>query len=411
MKSKKIYVFIAAILLVATCSLCACSKKSKEKQEKSLNVYVDLKDKNSLSLIKFLTEEYKKDNPQSKIKINDVLGGGSNIVTDIGKSSDTDIVITSRNNMLELAQKGLISDMSQQYEKSKVGDKYYNIVSIYGRINDKYYGIPILPCSFEVYYNADALGKIGISPLTNIKDIQNITKKLSSNNVRIPVVIPDDLDINIVLSSLAASNTIRVSTLDNIFDNKAEYSRLSDMQNIFNSVNTIVRASGINKNIFELGNESSFTSLANGSVPMVISTSYYFNKVKDAKVAVIEGYSLAQEQKERIPVLINGVLCTATNSKNAEEAGKFIKYVLSDDTQELLAKKGYITSNKKANEKLTGVASVISKHLMAADDYSIIYTYNLPVKFQGPISARIGDILTGNYRGTEWQDILNEVYK
>lgn len=409
MKIKKTFILLLIILFVIP-SL-SCQKKSKVNKEKNLNIYIDIKDKSSLNIIKFLTDEYKKGNPESKIKINDVLGGGNNIASDISKGTEADLILTTRNTMMELSEKGLISDMGQIFEKNKIGDKFYNIIPAYGRINDKYYGIAMLPYSFEVYYNPDVLNKLGIAPLKNIKDILNITKKLNANNIRIPVIVPEDLDINIMLSSIIASNSIKIPSLDSIYDNKNGYSNMKDMQNIFNAINTIVKESSINKNLFELGNESSFTALANGNIPIVISTSYYFNKIHNTKIDLIEDYTIVSEMKEKIPVIANSVICMPTNGKNSEEASNFIKFVISDDTQKMLTQKGYITGNKKANEKIIGISSIIANHLSKADDNSIIFTYSLPSKLHGIISSKIDNILQGKYTGTEWQDIINEVYK
>jgi raffinose/stachyose/melibiose transport system substrate-binding protein len=409
LKIKKTFIFILIILFIFP-SL-SCQSKNKDNKEKNLNIYIDIKDKSALNIIKFITDEYKKENPQSKLKINDVLGGGNNIFSDISKGTEADLILTSRNTMIELSEKGLISDMGQYYEKNKIGENFYNIVSAYGRISDKYYGISILPYSFEVYYNSDALNKLGITPLTNIKDVLNIAKKLNSNNVRIPVIVPEDLDINIMLSSIIASNSIKISNLDLIYDNKNEYSKMNEMQSVFDIINKIVKESSIRKNSFELGNESSFTALANGSIPIVISTSYYYNKIKDAKVGIIEDYAIAPDKKEKIPVIVNSVLCMPTNGKNSEEAGKFVKFIISDDTQKMFIKKGYITGSKKNNEKLIGMSSVIANHLSKADDNSIIFTYSLPNRLQGFISSKVDNILQGKYTGTEWQDIIKEAYK
>lgn len=397
------------ILLIIPCL--SCQKKDKTNKEKNLNIYIDIKDKSALNIIKFLTDEYKKDNPDSKLKVNDVLGGGNNIASDISKGTEADLILTSRNTMIELSEKGLISDMEQYYEKNKITEKFYSVMSAYGRINDKYYGLSILPYSFEVYYNSDALNKLGITNLSNIKDVLNTTKKLNNNNVRIPVVIPEDLDINILLSSIVASNSIKITSLDSIYDNKNEYSKMKDMQGIFNTIYKVSVENTINKNLFELGNENSFTALENGNIPIVISTSYYYSKIKDTKVTLIGDYKIVPEMKEKIPVIVNSVLCMPTNGKNSEEAGKFIKFVISDDTQQMLSKKGYITGNKKINEKSIGVPSIIAAHLSKADDNSIIFTSSMPYKLQGIISSKIDNILQGKYTGSEWEDIINEAYK
>lgn len=399
------------IFLCITSNGCQKKSSSGESKEKSLNVYVDIKDKNSLNIIKFLTEEYKKENPKSNLKVNDVLGTDGNIEEDISKGTEADVIITNRNTMMELARKGLISDMGQYYEKNKIGDKFYNVVTSYGRVGEKYYGIGIIPYTMEIFYNTDALNKLGVSQPTNIKDMEAVIKKLSANNIKIPVVVGEDLDINTALSTVAATNIIKVSDLDNIYDNKEEYKNKKEMQGIFDGINAAVKYLSINKSLFELGNDSTFTSLTNGSVPLVISTSYYYNELKDGKIGIVEDYSVLNNQKGTVPVIINSIISIPSNGKNSEEAGKFVKFILDEKTQEKLVKKGFVTSSKKSNEKLSGIGASIEKHLLSSNDNNIAYIYSLPKKFRGAISSKVDNILSGKYNGSEWQDIINEVYK
>jgi raffinose/stachyose/melibiose transport system substrate-binding protein len=412
LKTKKILAIIIIILLCS--SLIACKSKSKsstESKEKNLNVYVDIKDKNSLNIIKYLTEEYKKENPEAKLKVNDILGGGNNIFADISKGTEADLVFTSRNTMMELAQKGLIGDMAQYYEKNKISDKFYKIISSYGRVGEKYYGIGMMPYTMEIFYNGEALSKLGVTAPTNIKEMSSVIKKLASSNVRIPVVLTDDLDINTALSSVVASNTVKLSQLDTEYNNNEAYKKMKDMQKVFEGVNNVVKETHISKSMFELGNDSTITSLANGTIPLIVSTSYHIEGLKNGKVNLVEDYTITPNQTGTVPIIINTLLCSPTNGKNQEEAGKFIKFVISDTTQEKLAKKGYVTGNKKIDEKLSGLGSSISKHLMGANDNSIVYVYSLPKKFQGIISEKIDAILNGKYSGNEWTEIVDQASK
>jgi raffinose/stachyose/melibiose transport system substrate-binding protein len=412
LKIKKVIALLSALFLLA--SFAGCKKKNKdagEGKEKNLNVYVDINDKNSLNIIKFLTEEYKKENPQAKLKVNDVLGGGKNIFEDISKGTEADVIFTSRNTMIELAQKGLIGDMAQNYERNKIGEKFHKIIAAYGRVGDKYYGIGLMPYTLEIFYNGEALKKLGIAAPTNIKEMSSVVKNLSSSNIRIPVIITDDLDINTALSSIIASNSIKLAQLDTEYNNTEAYKNMKDMQKIYDGVNTVVKETQINKNSFELGNEATITALANGTVPLIVSTSYYAGGLNNGKVNLIEDYTIMPNQPGTVPIIINTILCLPTNGKNQEEAGKFIKFVISEDVQEKLAKKGYITGNKKSDEKLSGLGASISKHIMTATDNSIIYVYSLPKKFQGIISGKIDAIINGKYNGKEWLETVDEASK
>lgn len=411
MKIRKSILFILTVLLCI--NFLSCKKKPAEEgnKEKTLNLYIDIKDKSALEIIKLLTEAYTKQNPQSKLKINDVLGGENNIVEDVSKGEKADILLCSRNTMVELSKKGLLSDMSQYYEKNKVSEKFYNIISAYGRVEDKYYGIGIIPHTIEVFYNTDSVSKLGAKSPENVIDLLSLLKKISGKGIRIPVIVPEDLDINIALSSVIGSNRLKFTALDKAYDNKNSYKDLKVMQYVFDDINIAAKEGGISKNSFELGNESTLTSLTNGSIPVVIGNSYYYKNLKEGNIDTVDELTLDNKMKANIPVIVNTLLCVPTNGKNTEEVGKFIKYVLSDETQESLVKKGYISGNKKANAELQGIGEKIVKHLSNANENSILYIYGIPKKFNKPISGKIDSILAGKYSGKEWEEILNEIYK
>lgn len=410
MKLKKVFIGLLAVLLTFT--MWGCNKKTAGKEEeKPFNVYVDVKDKDGQSLIKFLTEEYKKKNPKTKLKVNDVLGGEDSVLADVSKGTEADVIMTSRSKMMELAQKGLISDMGQHYEKNKINDKNYKIMSSYGRIGEKYYGVAVVPNIIEIFYNDNALTKLGVISPKNIKDMVDVLKKLNSSNTRIPVILPEHLNINIALTSIAATNRINLAKLDEAYGNKNKYLEMKEMQGVFDDLNQLVKETGINKVSFEMGNESTLSSLINGTSPVVIASSNYFSKLKDAPVNIVEDFTIDANIKATMPVIVDTLLCLPTNAKNTEEAGKFVKFILSEDVQESLVKKGYITGNKKANAELDKLGEKMTKQLSEASDNSVVYIYSLPKKFEGSISAKVDAVLSNKYDKNEWEQIINEVYK
>lgn len=411
---KKIIIFSVITAILLTFSSFGCKKKSAEGSQdntKPFNVYVDINDKNEQTLIKFLTEEYKKKNPKSKLKINDVLGGEESVTEDINKGSEADVIFTSRNKMVELAQKGLLSDLSQQYEKNKISDKNYNIMSSYGRIGEKYYGIAVMPKTMEIFYNDNALSKLGGSTPNNIASMITMLKVVASNNIKIPIILSENLSVETALTSIAASNRINVAKLDEAFDNKNKYLDLKEMQGIFDDLNVFKKETGITKSSFELGNETTISSLINGTSPIIIASSGYYNKLKDAPVSIVEDVAITSNVKGIMPVIVDSILCMPTNAKNSEEAGKFVKFILGDELQEALVKKGYITGNKKANAELNKLGAKMVKHLSEAADNSMIYSYNLPKKFEGSIASKVDAILADKYNKKEWEEIVNEAYK
>lgn len=408
---KKLVLLILTIIIVLTSAVSCGKKQSGSKESKALNIYVDVKDKNSLDLLKYLIDEYKKENTQGKVNLNSPIGGKNTVAEDISKGTEGDVVVTSRGTMMDLAQRGLLSDMGTYYEKQKIREKYSEAVSAYGRVGDRYYGIAINPFTIEIFYNRNALNKLGISSPVSLRDMRKTLKKLNSSSVRVPVILTEDLDVNLGLSSIIANNIIKTQKLETAYDSKNAYLAMPEMQTVFDYIYSLVSDGTINKNTFELGNDNTINNLIKGTVPVIIATSYYNESLENHDIGIVSDYSINNTSKDVIPLISDSIICIPTSGKNAEEAGKLIKFIFSDETQQKLVKKGYVTGNKTANEKLTGNGKFIAEHMAKADDNSVLYAYNLPKKLQSSVSARINDILSGKYTKHEWQDAVNEVFK
>lgn len=410
MKYKKLLILIIAILL--SFPLTSCKKKdNKEGSEKTLNLYVDIKDKNSSNIIKGLIEEYEKDNSKVKVNVKNPLGGTSSVVEDISKGKEADIIFTSRNTMIELSQKGLLSDMSTHYEKNKLNENYYNIMSSYGRVGDKYFGISLIPYTIEILYNKNVLTSLNIKYPASISDMKEVIKKLNGTSTRIPVVLTEDLDINNGLTSIIASNNVKIQHIENSYDNIKNYKEMKEMQGVFDTICVLVKDIGVNKNTFEIGNDSTIENFSKGSIPLIISVSYYSNSFKANNIGLVDDYTMNNNAKEYVPVIVNSLLCVPSNGKNSEEVGSFIKFIFSEEAQKKLAKKGFITGNKKVNESGEGIEKTIAKHLATADDNNMLFIYNFPKKFQPIISSKIDNMLNGKCTKKEWEEILEEAYK
>lgn len=399
------------LLVILTLSISSCSFKKDTPKEKQLNIYIDIKDKESLDIIKIITEQYKKSNPKVKLSINNAIGG--KIEEDISKGSEQDIIITSRNNMIRLSRKGLLGDLGSYYDENKISDKYYSVVNAYGRFEDKYYGIPLMPYTIEILYNKSALEKLNVSPPSTVNDLKETLKKINSASVRIPVAITEDLDINSGLSSIIVNNKVSMRKLESIFDSGATaYKSLKEMQQAFDTISSLVSGGNINKNTFEMGNESSVEKFVKGDIPLIISSSYYANHFKDNNIMVAADSTNDPSAKMNVPVICNAIICTPVNSKNGEEIGNFIKFFTGEEINKKLVEQGFITGNKKANNSIVGGAKAsIVKHLENSTEDSVVYVYNIPDKLKSSISSKIDQILNGKHTGKEWDEAVDEAFK
>ncbi|MDF2880906.1 MAG: transporter substrate-binding protein [Clostridiaceae bacterium] len=406
---------ILFLIITACLNLTSCnSNKNKDKdKQKELNIYVDVKDKHSTNILKIIVEQFEEKNPKVKVNLTNALG--SNLNEDISKKADKmDVIFTSRNSMIELARKGVLSDLSLQYDKEKISEKNYPIMSCYGRFNDKFYGIPLIPYTIEVACNTNELSKLKIPVPKNANELSSLIQTINSKGTRIPVILTDDLDIYEGLSSIVVNNMVNESKLESIYDSSSNaYKNVSEMQQAFNVINSLVSKSVINRNTFEIGNESTLSKLSRGDIPMAIFISYYDNVVENKGVEAIDYFSNLTSGKESIPVIVNALACMPVNVENGQEANDFIKFMVSDEAQKAILKKGFITGNKKANEtnkNLLGTSTI--KHLQIANENSVLYLDNLPKAIKQGVSSQLNNIIVGNSeKGKEWVTIVDQAYK
>ncbi|AVQ40351.1 carbohydrate ABC transporter substrate-binding protein [Clostridium botulinum] len=411
MKFKKIICFILILILPITFVSC---KKENKTNNKELNMYIDIKDENSLNILKIIMEEYKKSNEDVKININNALG--SNVEEELKKEKSPDLIFVSRNEMIKLSQKGLLDNMETSYEKNNITKDYYNVFNSYGRFKDKYYGLPIIPYTIEVLYNTEALNKLKIEEPKNINDIKNVMKKLKTSSTKVPVMLTNDLDINSVMFSIISNNITNSMELENIYNKeKKEYQNLKNMQEPFNIINNMVKDNTLDENSFEEGKEVTLEKFNNGDIPIIISTSYYNNQIKNPNIKSVKQLYNVDKLNNTEPVIINSIMCLPLKAKNSEEANNFIDFTFSEKTQKYLLKKGFVTGNKKINKEKEGELTKLNKttveKLSNLNENSILILYNLPNTFKSSISASIDKILNNEYTGKEWNKIVEDNLK
>ncbi|EJO5348410.1 carbohydrate ABC transporter substrate-binding protein [Clostridium botulinum] len=411
MKFKKALCLI--LILICPITFVSCKRENKSNNTE-LNVYIDIKDQNSLSILKILMEEYEKSNENVKININNALG--NNIEEELKKEKSSDLIVVSRNEMIKLAQKGLLDNMETNYEKNNITKDYYNVFNSYGRFKDKYYGLPVIPYTIEILYNTSALDKLKIEEPKDINDMKNIMKKLKSESIKVPVMFTNDLDINSVMYSVIANNIVNSMELEDVYGKgKKQYANLRNMQEPFKIINDMVKGNILDKNSFEDGKEVTLEKFENGDIPIIVSTSYYNNQIKNPNIKSIKNLYDVDKLNNTEPIIINSIMCLPLKAKNSEEANNFIDFVFSEKTQKYLLKKGFVTGNKKINKEKEGELNKINKttveKLSNLNENSILVFYNLPNTFKPSISSAIDKILNNEYTGKEWENIVEENLK
>lgn len=403
---RKIISLILCFVILFGCVGCKSDKSTMT--SKTLNMYVDSKDRYSMDILKTMVDEYAKVKPNVKVNINYSLG--DKIESDIGKNN-IDIIVTTRDKLIALSGKGLLSDLSSSYDKNKISDRFYPSVNAYGRVGDKYYGIPVIAYTMEIFSNNKNLSELKITPPQNAKDLVKVIKVLNTHSIKVPVVQNDDITINEALFSIIFSNNVNIQKLENSYDSGAKaYKALSEMQRPFDKLNKIVKEGNISNNTFEIASDNIIESFNNGSIPIL--TAFSYNKVDNTlgQVSIINDYT-SSPIKVSAPEIVNSILCVPMNTKNSKEVDEFIKFVFDDKNQTKLSELGYVTGCKVANKTLTGFKSVEALHLEENGEQSRVYIYSVPGKVRIAIASKIEQILKGKYNGKEWNDIIDSVYK
>lgn len=395
--------------MVVSLPACKFNKKPKDETQKQLNIFLDTTDDYSSKVIKYLIDDYKKNNPDIEIKLNDVLGDKSDIMETINQGNEIDVIFTDRNTVVELSKKGVLSDLKDAYFDNAIGDRYYDIMGSYGRIGDKYYGIGVVPYSIELLYNKANLEKLNIVSPKNSEEWLNVLKQINEKEIKTPVVLTENIDANGYLFSLLGSKVVNAHDLDESYDSGEEaYRKLIKVQGIFDEFNTLKKNNIITKNCFELGNEQNIINFNNSDSPLMVCTSYFNSKLNGSNIGLVEDYS---NNSNSVPIIINSLLSVPVNAKNGDNANNFIKYVYSDEVQARIVQKGIISGNKIANNKISGIGKLMVQHIYKANDNNMILLYNLPDIIKNNVLKALKSILDGGYTSKEWEDLIKESYK
>lgn len=437
LKTVSVLFLVCSFLIMNTST--ACSSKSKKSEEKQkISVYIDIKDRNTLDLIRTFLDEYKKEKPNVEVSMNNPLGG-SKLEEDIVKGS-IDMLFIPRNMMLDLSKKGLLSDMGQFYAKNKISDKYYNIVAAYGRSGDKYYGIGLMPFSIEAIYNTQALKKMNLAAPQNFNDLMAIFRQFNTTGNKVPVLLGDGIDIRNAAAAITFGNSVDTGQVEKAYGkDSSNYSQIN-LQPMFDMLNTLVKQGSLTENTFEIAGDGAVKRLMTGDVPLIIAMSSVTKDLKNAgstgeksgsagssvgtgetgsssttspqNLEVLKSYDISKT-KNNIPVLVNAVISMPANTKNEEAVNDLLSFIYGESAQKKLAEMGYITANKSVNTKMwkTGMNKDIAEHLQKADSNSIFYLYEFPDKFQTYMETAVINILKGKYTGNEWKDIVDKSSK
>lgn len=398
MKNKIMLCLLSSLFLIFAVG---CGTK-KSDTKGNLNILIDVKDAKSTDLIQKLAEDYKGKNPDTNVIVSAALGGSTASEIDKGKA---DLLFTTRRTMISLAGKGRLADTKNLFEDNKIDERYNKIVKSYGRYNDKEYGLPLNLSPLEVYYNTDALKKLGLTAPKDTAGLYSLLSALNSKSVEIPVFVSEEKYFRSDLFSFLVNNSVSVNKFDAVFENGAEAYKSIDMKVPFDTLKDLVRKNIVSKYSFINGSDTAVVKLNKGDIPVIIGAFANMNELTGSNIEVYQNFSGGI-----VPVISDSIMSVPVNSQNGKQVESFIKYIFSDETQKKLNEMGYSSNNKSLNKDAKGLAAVVNKQLGDADEKNIIFTDSIPEKMLDALEGRLELILSGKFTDNEWNEVINSAH-
>ncbi|GIM30716.1 hypothetical protein CPJCM30710_33820 [Clostridium polyendosporum] len=400
------------IVLILFFSMISCSRDKKSPQKGSLNILIENNTTSDMEGVNSLISLYQKEHSSIDIKVKNI-NSFDKIKKEIANKKEHDILICNRSVMIELAREGLIGDITNNLTTNKATEKFNNIVLSYGRIDNKYYGLGIIPYSIQFIYNKNEVGKYGINTeLEDVGDVGDVAKLLKDRNIKIPVVLPKEIDLSLALSTIVANNVIDEMELEKNFDvGKLKYKQITSMQDVFKLLNIINKEYGMTKDTLYKADDKIVKKVEEGEIPFAFVTSLAGKELEDSKNIKILNGRVLPTSKINPPIIVEHLVCSIQNAPDKEEINRFLDFITKDEPYEKLGKEGIMTGNKQGNTFLKGFSQEMLWPLSIANENNIAYYYNLPSEMQPFLLDEVNKVFDGLYSGNEWNTVVENTYK
>lgn len=408
-RHKNIYIIIMILLLISLsgCVLKKEEKSNNDKESNSINIYVDTKDEGSIDMIQFTIDSYKEQKKGTTINIKTPINK-KDINTYLKDTKDIDLVITNRNNVLDLSNQGLIADLNEFYKKNDINNRFYNIITSYGVKGDQYFALGILPFTIDILYNEKYFNDKDIQ--INKATLEELIKFINTKDLKIPIVAPETIDTMEIISVLLENNLVDKKELEYIYEGNAEkYNKFKDIQIVLDELNKLTKGGYLTNDIFKMEGKEILSYIDNGRYPMAIVASSYSKDEEGINTKILSNYKLIGKEKSPV-VFIEALIAVANNSKNQEATMEFMKFIYSDEFQMKISEQGFVTGNIKAMEDNHLINSNLKSDIISSNMSNIPYIYSLPAKIRNEVKSEIYNILRGKYSGDEWIKIIRDTY-
>lgn len=418
MKKRVISIFMTIILISVL--LGGCSSKTKvgtEQSIKTIKFATFYSDKDQGGIYKDIARDFEKTNKEIKVEVVTDYGNEDKIKEAYSNKGNIDIIGIKRNQFMEYAKSGVISDISNMIDTNQYDKKLYKISLAYGNYNGKNYGIGDLPMSMEWFYNPKIFTNNHLTVPTNLKQLLLTAKKLKAKKL-IPVGIGaiDGWTISTLFGMITAQTTGISEFTNNYGGDMTAFKKISNISKAF-GVFSKLSGNAILTNSEEINYKQSVQDFINGKTAILPTGSWATElidttKSSDFNYSVLDNLELTENPISQNSVTCGEVLTIPNNSKNSKEAEAFLKYLYSDEVQKKFVEKGYISSLISANSSENETKKLILKHIAAANDNSIMLMDNLESSMLESMTMVLKDVLQGRVKPNDaWDRTLKFTFQ
>ncbi|MPQ43972.1 extracellular solute-binding protein [Clostridium tarantellae] len=400
---------IIGIFLILTLSISCfgCKRRNLTNQtNETINILLESQYTSDKEAVELILKGFK--DRYSKIPINIKEFKSINEIKEDISEKKYDIILCSRPNFLELHKLGLINKLTSYFENSNIQEKFYNITLSYGKIGEEFYGMALFPYSLEFIYNENILKNlIGNRDINNFEDLINIIKE---NNIRIPMILPKELNLELALSTLLANSIIKKDNLIDIYNGEKEIkSNKILIEEVLNTLNKVKKEVGFN--YFYNVNIDDINKLDKENIPMALVTSLVGVGNKDFKDLFFLGEINKELIKTTPPIFSNYIVCSVNNNKNPILVNKFFDYLLTNDSYTQIAEKGYFTGNKVIDSSCMGINKKSTWTIANGGITNIPYYLNLSYESKQVLINLIKKSMNENSNLKEIKKDVSNIFK
>jgi ABC-type glycerol-3-phosphate transport system substrate-binding protein len=418
----KISVFMIFVLvfsmLFTGCFSRGNSKENKSNNKTTIKVAILYPEKEQGAVYKEIAKKFEEQNKDIKVDIVTDFSDEDKIKETLSQNGDIDIVGIKRNQVIEFARSGLITDLSEMVEKNDLTRKLYKVSLSYGKYNGKIYGIADMPMTIEWFYNVDMFNRLNIKVPRNYAELSEACAKLKANKINpISVGGMDGWALGTLFGMITAQTSGVAEFTSNYGSDKEGYKNIQGIREAFNIYRKIIEQC-IPKSNADINYRQSVDDFIKGKAAILPTGSWVVELIEQLKPSGFQyqvfenGLEFVDNPISKYSASGGQVLVVSSKSKNSKEAQKFLEFLFSEVGQKLFVEKGYISSLAAANKDDSSIKRQLLSHLEMTDDNSVMLIDNLEPKIAENTTRVLQDILEGRVKPSEgWDRVLKITFQ